>query len=614
MPGEMGNRGSRGPPGRMPCELVNLTRGNCPCCIGRSKCPVYPTEVVFAIDMSADVTPESFGRMKDIMTSLLKVMKISRSNCPTGARVAVLSYNTSPKYLIRFSDFQRDDLLMEAVQRIPLERSSGQRNIGGIMRFVARNVFKRHRQGTFMRKVAIFLTAGPSQDATSINTAVLEFSALDITPVVIALSEVPNVRRAFSVDDTHHFQLFIWESKEDENLNRVSRCTLCYDKCNPAPECEVTTPFPVLIDMDITYIMDGSWDVGSEEFETMKEFVSNMMDGFVITSLPIESDGGARVALVQQAPRNFTVDRFSSPVHVEFDLLTYSNKDLMKMHIQELTSQLKGPSAVGHALQWTVNNVFLEAPRPRKHRVIVTLLGSKTSSWDKEKLREMSLEAKCQGFTMFTLALGSGADDTEMTELSSVPVEQHLLQLGRVDKPELPYALKFSRAFLNLLKRGINPYPPPGLQEECESLDQGDTHQQLSGTTDRIFFPGLDYRDTFQPSELPRGNLQDKIMEANKHLVEHKEEYNHDKNDYFTNISVQGERRKEEREFSEQVQNNSDACIGQMDSGDCEDYILKWYFDKDQDMCSQFWYGGCGGNKNRFESREECEALCTKLS
>uniref|UniRef100_A0A8D2PPD4 BPTI/Kunitz inhibitor domain-containing protein n=1 Tax=Zosterops lateralis melanops TaxID=1220523 RepID=A0A8D2PPD4_ZOSLA len=43
-------------------------------------------------------------------------------------------------------------------------------------------------------------------------------------------------------------------------------------------------------------------------------------------------------------------------------------------------------------------------------------------------------------------------------------------------------------------------------------------------------------------------------------------------------------------------------------------YILKWYYDKEQKMCGQFWYGGCGGNKNRFETQEECEFLCIESS
>uniref|UniRef100_A0ABM5GPK5 Collagen alpha-4(VI) chain-like n=1 Tax=Pogona vitticeps TaxID=103695 RepID=A0ABM5GPK5_9SAUR len=625
-PGGVGNRGDRGPPGRMghkgqkgittmtPCEVVNLTRGNCPCCIGTSTCPAYPTEVVFALDTSEDVTSESFQRMKEIMMSLLKRMKISRSNCPTGARVSILSYNTYPKYLIRFSDFQRNDQLMEAVQKIPWERSSDQRNIGVVMRFIARNVFKHHRQGALMRKVAVFLTAGPSQDATSISTAVLEFSALDITPVVIALREVPNVQQAFSTDDTHQFQLFVWESKEEENFDAVSHCALCYDKCNPAPECEVTAPVPVLIDMDITYIMDSSWNVESEKFETMKEFVSNMLDSFVVTSLPVESDRGARVALLQQAPRNFTVDGPSSPVYDEFDLITYNNKNLMKMHIHESLKQMEGPSAIGHALQWAINNIFLEAPRPRKHRVIFTILGSKTSSWDREKLRQMSLEAKCQGFTLLTLALGSGVDDNEVIELSSAPVEQHLLQLGSVDKPELPYALKFSRAFLNLLKRGINPYPPPDLQEECESLDERYTYQELIGGTSRILFPEPDYKDVLHPSELPRKNMQGKITEATEESVEYKERTAHVDNKYFTHIGVQEGREREDEEHAEQEQSGADACLMHRDSGECDNYHLKWYFNKKLNTCSRFWYGGCGGNKNRFETQEECEALCIKLS
>lgn len=165
----------------------------------KSKCPVYPTEVVFAFDMSEDVTQVAFAKMRHVVLSLLKKIRISESNCPTGARVSIVSYNTNTQYLIRFSEFRNHKLLLEAVQSIPLERSSGRRNIGMAMRFVARNVFKRIRQGVLTRRVAIFFANGPSQDAASINTAVLEFSALDIVPVVIAFNEVPNVRHAFSV-------------------------------------------------------------------------------------------------------------------------------------------------------------------------------------------------------------------------------------------------------------------------------------------------------------------------------------------------------------------------------------------------------------------------------
>lgn len=45
-------------------------------------------------------------------------------------------------------------------------------------------------------------------------------------------------------------------------------------------------------------------------------------------------------------------------------------------------------------------------------------------------------------------------------------------------------------------------------------------------------------------------------------------------------------------------------------TGPCEGYYPHWYYDKDRKHCTQFVYGGCLGNNNRFETRDECQALC----
>ncbi|KAM9302499.1 collagen alpha-4(VI) chain-like [Morus bassanus] len=648
IPGSLGDPGDQGPSGPMgakgpmgtilmePCELVNFTRKNCRSHTNflfqyTDTCPVYPTEVVLAFDMSEDVTPAAFERMRNIVMLLLKTIKISESNCPTGARVSVVSFNTNMRYLIRFSEFQKSNLLLQAVQRIPLERSTGKRNIGAAMRFVARNVFKRVRQGILTRKIALFFANGPSQDDVAISTAVLELSALEIIPVVIAFSEVPNVRRAFSIDDTRRFQLFVWERQQDESLENITYCTLCFDKCKPSTNCEVPFSPPVVMDMDITYIVDSSRSISSEEFQRAKDFVSNMLDQFVVSSQPNESYGGIRVALVQQAPRGFLPDRNQTPVALEFDLVTYSNKDLMKKHIQESVHQLEGPSAIASALQWTVENVFFKAPSQRKHRVIFAIVGSKTSTWDREKLREISLGAKCQGFTLFTLALGNDVSDNQLMELSSSPTDQHLLTLGRVSMSEMAYAQRFSRAFLNLLQQEMNSYPSPELQEECENLDQGDTQQQVS-MTERMPFPGTDetgYGHHLEDIERTESRVLENIRETTTEPVYTMPEmrYDYEENEYFTEEYAEGEKPQEYGEAQEENEENLeatvetraaysdyDACDLVQDSGECQNYVLKWYYDKEQKMCDQFWYGGCGGNKNRFETQEECGFLCIESS
>ncbi|XP_044133070.1 LOW QUALITY PROTEIN: collagen alpha-1(VII) chain-like [Bufo gargarizans] len=51
-------------------------------------------------------------------------------------------------------------------------------------------------------------------------------------------------------------------------------------------------------------------------------------------------------------------------------------------------------------------------------------------------------------------------------------------------------------------------------------------------------------------------------------------------------------------------------CLEPMDEGFCSKYILLWYYNLKVDECRPFVYGGCGGNHNRFNSKEKCEWRC----
>ena len=46
------------------------------------------------------------------------------------------------------------------------------------------------------------------------------------------------------------------------------------------------------------------------------------------------------------------------------------------------------------------------------------------------------------------------------------------------------------------------------------------------------------------------------------------------------------------------------------ESGPCMAYYPRWFFNATSKNCSMFIYGGCGGNENNFESKEDCEAKC----
>ncbi|KAJ8405947.1 hypothetical protein AAFF_G00308350 [Aldrovandia affinis] len=53
-----------------------------------------------------------------------------------------------------------------------------------------------------------------------------------------------------------------------------------------------------------------------------------------------------------------------------------------------------------------------------------------------------------------------------------------------------------------------------------------------------------------------------------------------------------------------------EVCWEGADSGPCSASIPRWHFDHEEGQCTPFLYGGCGGNRNNFESEEYCLSVC----
>uniref|UniRef100_A0A3B5MTX3 BPTI/Kunitz inhibitor domain-containing protein n=1 Tax=Xiphophorus couchianus TaxID=32473 RepID=A0A3B5MTX3_9TELE len=49
-----------------------------------------------------------------------------------------------------------------------------------------------------------------------------------------------------------------------------------------------------------------------------------------------------------------------------------------------------------------------------------------------------------------------------------------------------------------------------------------------------------------------------------------------------------------------------DVCLLAKNSGGCRKPSVLWYHDARTGRCALFLYNGCGGNQNRFRTRERC--------
>ncbi|XP_078391912.1 collagen alpha-6(VI) chain-like [Cetorhinus maximus] len=572
-PGPSGPRGPSGSTSMTQCEFTAYIRNNCPCCSKRrGECPAYPTELVFALDTSSDVTPAIFQRMKRTVINFLQDINIAESNCPTGARVAVLTYNDVARPFIRFSDFKKKALLVKEIEGLAHERSNRRRNIGVGMQFVSRNTFKRVRNGVLVRKIAVFITNGGSQDAAAIYTAATEFSASAIIPVIISFKNIPNIKNIFR---DAVVVLSRQQQTSQEMLRRVQLCTLCFDICELHEECpRIASPIPIPVNLDIAFIVDDLEQMETAESETVQQFLNSMLNQFISSTEPKASDLHPRVALVQHTPNS--APRYGKgPFNLEFGVLDYTAKTLKKRHIQDPFIQLEDSSGIGSTIEWSLKNFFPSLTKQHIYKVIFTIFSGRTTT-DEKKLLEISREAKCKGFTVFALALGKVTNVTVLEEFVSFPFDQHLVQLDRVLEAEMEYAQRFSVAFLKNLATGINNYSPASLQREC-----GGIKSQRA-------------RETRASADLERANMMQN-MEGLK-------------------ANINGETLIERQGNTSSSEDNKvlNVCELNVASGSCYSYNLKWFFDATEQVCKRFWYGGCGGNKNRFDTRKECEALCLK--
>ncbi|XP_015272734.1 PREDICTED: amyloid-like protein 2 [Gekko japonicus] len=75
-----------------------------------------------------------------------------------------------------------------------------------------------------------------------------------------------------------------------------------------------------------------------------------------------------------------------------------------------------------------------------------------------------------------------------------------------------------------------------------------------------------------------------------------------------TELSV--EKSLSEKEIMNDVKT---VCSQEAMTGPCRAVMPRWYFDMYKRKCIRFIYGGCGGNRNNFESEEYCMAVCKKM-
>ncbi|XP_076472733.1 matrilin-1-like [Babylonia areolata] len=169
----------------------------------------------------------------------------------------------------------------------------------------------------------------------------------------------------------------------------------------------------VPVPADIVFIMDASGSVGSSNFEVMKQFVRDLVDGFEIGSNKI------RVG----------VQKYSSGTNTEFTLSQYTDKNSMKSRIMSIVFT-GGGTNTGGALQYMRNTMFSAANGDRSGvpDICVVLTDGRSNSYSLTA-SEASLSRNA-GITIFSIGIGSGIPVTELNEMATDPDADHVFSVS----------------------------------------------------------------------------------------------------------------------------------------------------------------------------------------
>ncbi|NWU25636.1 CO6A3 protein, partial [Dyaphorophyia castanea] len=496
-PGQKGEIGYPGPSGlkgekgesRDQCALVRNIKDKCPCCYGPKECPVFPTELAFAIDTSSGVVRDVFNRMKQTVLRVVNNLTIAESNCPRGARVALVTYNNEVTTEIRFADAKKKSSLLQQIQNFQATLTTKPRSLETAMSFVARNTFKRARSGFLMRKVAVFFSNGDTRASPQLNDAVLKLYDAGVVPVFLTSRQDAVLARALEINNTavgHAIVLPTSGSQLNETIQRLLTCHICLDVCDPHPSCGVGGQRPAFrdrraaptdVDTDIAFILDSSESTTPLQFSEMRKYISHLVTNLEISSEPKVSQHHARVAVLQQAPYEHETNSSFPPVKTEFSLTDYASKEKIINYLHNQMTQLHGTRALGSAIEHTIAHVFESAPSPRDLKVIVLMMTGKVNKKELEHLQRVVINAKCKGYFFVVLGIGRKVNAKNIYSLASEPND---VFFKLVDKPgelhEEPL-LRFGTLLPSFIRSEFAFYLSPEIRKQCEWFQNGQQGQ-----------------------------------------------------------------------------------------------------------------------------------------
>ncbi|XP_074159287.1 uncharacterized protein LOC141562892 isoform X1 [Sminthopsis crassicaudata] len=374
--------------------------------------------------------------------------------------------------------------------------------------------------------------------------------------------------------------------KDDQGLTREDIIKLIKEICGCTINCKD-------IPMELVFVINSPESLGPENLEVIKDFVISLVDRVTI------GRNATRIGLVL----------YGSEVQLRFGLDRFIAKQDVKHSIRMISYMGKG-SYTGTAIHKATREAFWGA-RTDVRRIAVVITNGQTEKSEAIRLEAAVREAHAANVEIYAVGIVNTSDPRqnefvrELNLIASDPDREHMYLSDSFSAlPDLEFKLanQFCASEHNALISG---------QIRNDQITGKPFKSALSNSANNLLYNNNRKNGQVISSDKQKADIEENYFGSNKHsqpVTMNKESPVL----LYENYEEKHEKVKQLPISSVNLQENTwnPQCQLNLDQGSCRIYVIKWYYDKKANACARFWYGGCKGNANRFNSEDECIKAC----